>query len=108
VTRPSSHVCPLTGRLRDIRALGEALSGSDTALVIDTAQSAGVVPIELDADQPVLLVGTTMRWLLGLPGTGFLYAPPCFETPLLDVGYAGLVDRRTTGHEDSYPSANLA
>jgi kynureninase len=93
-----SHVCPLTGRLRDIRALGEALRGSDTALVIDAAQSAGVVPIELDADLPVLLVGTTMKWLLGLPGTGFLYAAPSFETPLLDVGYAGLVDQ-----EDDWP-----
>lgn len=93
-----SHVCPLTGRLRDIRALGEALQGSETALVVDAAQSAGVVPLDLDPQQPVLMVGTTMKWLLGLPGTGFLYAAPTFETPLLDVGYAGLVDQ-----EDSWP-----
>jgi kynureninase len=93
-----SHVCPLTGRQRDILALAEALRGSDTALVVDAAQSVGVVPIDLDPDLPILLVGTTMKWLLGIPGTGFLYAAPVFGTPLLDVGYAGLVDQ-----EDSWP-----
>lgn len=87
-----SHVCPLTGRRRDIEAIGEALRGTSTALVVDGAQSVGVLPLDLGHAGVDLLVGTTMKWLLGVPGTGFLYVSPELEVPQLDIGYAGVVD----------------
>jgi selenocysteine lyase/cysteine desulfurase len=42
-------------------------------LVVDIAQSAGIVPLDLMAERVDLAAGTAMKWLLGPPGIGFLY-----------------------------------
>jgi selenocysteine lyase/cysteine desulfurase len=51
-----------------------------------------VVPIDVVAEGIDLLVTTGMKWLLGLPGVGYLYvAPDVLQgSPVLDVGYLGL------------------
>jgi len=61
-------------------------------VMVDAAQSAGVVPIDVLADGADILVTTAMKWLLGPPGIGYLYVSRDLlsQAPVLDVGYIGL------------------
>jgi kynureninase len=45
-------------------------------VLLDTYQSAGTVPIDVEQLGVDLLVGGSVKWLLGGPGTGYLYARP--------------------------------
>ncbi len=87
-----THVAPFTGRRHDLRAIADAAHARGAKLVVDAAQSTGVVPIDVDRDGVDVLVTTAMKWLLGPPGIGFLHLHPDMlaEAPVLDVGYLGL------------------
>ena len=61
-TRPD--VPAITARAHEVGAL----------VLLDTYQSAGTVPIDVDALGVDLMVGGSVKWLLGGPGTGYLYA----------------------------------
>jgi selenocysteine lyase/cysteine desulfurase len=87
-----THVAPFTGRRHDLRAIADAAHAHGATLVVDAAQSTGVVPIDVARDGVDVLVTTAMKWLLGPPGIGFLYLAPDIlaQAPVLDVGYLGL------------------
>jgi cysteine desulfurase / selenocysteine lyase len=87
-----THVAPFTGRRHDLRAIAEAAHARGAMLVVDAAQSTGVVPIDVGRDGIDVLVTTAMKWLLGPPGIGFLHLSPRLlaDAPVLDVGYLGL------------------
>jgi selenocysteine lyase/cysteine desulfurase len=87
-----THVAPFTGRRHDLRALSAVCHEHGALLMVDAAQTTGVVPIDVVAEGIDLLVTTGMKWLLGLPGVGYLYVAPevLREAPVLDVGYLGL------------------
>jgi cysteine desulfurase/selenocysteine lyase len=87
-----THVAPFTGRRHDLRAIADAAHARGARLVVDAAQSTGVVPIDVDRDGIDVLVTTAMKWLLGPPGIGFLHlrADLLAEAPVLDIGYLGL------------------
>jgi selenocysteine lyase/cysteine desulfurase len=87
-----THVAPFTGRRHDLRAIAEAAHAHGAKLVVDAAQSTGVVPIDVARDGIDVLVTTAMKWLLGPPGIGFLHLDPelLADAPVLDVGYLGL------------------
>ncbi len=87
-----SHVAPFTGRRHDLRTLADTVHARGGLLVVDAAQSAGVVPVDVRRDGIDVLVTTAMKWLLGPPGLGFIYVRRDLldESPLLDVGYMGL------------------
>ena len=84
-----SHVAPFTGRRHNLRTLAEAVHAVGGVLVVDAAQTAGVTPIDVASDGVDILVTTAMKWLLGTPGLGFLYA----RRELLDDAQV-----RTVGH----------
>ena len=87
-----SHVAPFSGRRHDLTLLSEAAHDHDALLMVDAAQSTGVVPLDVRAEGIDLLVTTGMKWLLGPPGIGYLYANAevLAAAPILDVGYIGL------------------
>jgi cysteine desulfurase / selenocysteine lyase len=87
-----SHVAPLTGVRHDLRAIADAAHRHGAVLIVDIAQTAGVVPISLDDDGVDMAVGTTMKWLLGPPGVGFLALrdEDLRETSGVDLGYMAL------------------
>ena len=87
-----THVAPFTGRRHDLRAIADAAHARGARLVVDAAQSTGVVPIDVERDGIDVLVTTAMKWLLGPPGIGFLHlrADLLAQAPVLDVGYLGL------------------
>jgi selenocysteine lyase/cysteine desulfurase len=99
-----SHVAPLTGVRHALPPLAEAAHRHGAALIVDVAQTAGVVPIDLDAEGVDMAVGTTMKWLLGPPGVGFLCVRSEYlkDTPGLDTGYMAL---EVEG--ERYPQATL-
>jgi selenocysteine lyase/cysteine desulfurase len=87
-----THVAPFTGRRHDLRAIADAAHAHGAMLLVDAAQSTGIVPIDVVRDGADALVTTAMKWLLGPPGIGFLYLSPKLlaDAPTLDVGYLGL------------------
>jgi selenocysteine lyase/cysteine desulfurase len=64
------------GSLIDLVAVGEKARREGAALVLDVAQSAGVLPIDVKAIQPDYLVAVTYKWLLGPYSLGFAYIAP--------------------------------
>ncbi|CAM3337548.1 aminotransferase class V-fold PLP-dependent enzyme [Asticcacaulis taihuensis] len=53
--------------------------------IIDVAQSAGILPIDVTAWQADALTGSCLKWLCGGPGAGFLWCP--HDLKPLNVGW---------------------
>jgi cysteine desulfurase/selenocysteine lyase len=87
-----THVAPFSGRRHDLRAIAAAAHARGAKMLVDAAQSTGIVPIDVTHDGIDALVTTAMKWMLGPPGIGFLYLSPelLAGAPTLDVGYLGL------------------
>lgn len=62
-----------TGQLHDIRAIGERAREKGAIMLVDAYQSAGVVPIDVKQLPVDILVTGMSKYLLGIPGAGFLY-----------------------------------
>lgn len=87
-----SHVAPFSGRRHDLRRLAQLAHTHGAVLMVDAAQSTGVWPIDVQSDGIDVLVTTSMKWLLGPPGIGYLYIANHVlrDAPIVDVGYVGL------------------
>jgi selenocysteine lyase/cysteine desulfurase len=71
-----SHVPYGTGTILPVREMVAHARERGVRVVVDVAQSAGVVPIDVEAWQADAVVGTCVKWLCGGPGTGFLWVNP--------------------------------
>jgi kynureninase len=71
-----THVAFRSSALLDAAAVVERAHEVGALVLLDTYQSAGTVPIDVDALGVDLMVGGSVKWLLGGPGTGYLYARP--------------------------------
>src|SRR6185295_8881049 len=65
----TSHVSWATGRLMAM----EALAASDALVVLDGAQGAGAVPVDVGALGCDFYAASGQKWLCGPNGTGFLF-----------------------------------
>src|SRR4029434_10081679 len=70
------HVAFRSSALLDAAAVTARAHEVGALVLLDVYQSAGTVPIDVAALDLDLVVGRSVRWLLGGPGTGFLYARP--------------------------------
>ena len=71
-----SHVYSNTGvqaPLNDIVALSKV---TNTLSIIDVAQSAGVIPVDLTALNADFMIGSSVKWLCGGPGAAYLWVNP--------------------------------
>ena len=86
-----THVGDLTGRRHDLSAIATVAHRHGAMVIADVAQSAGVVRMDGVAAGVDFLAGTTMKWLLGPPGLGFVYVRPELLDALAPryVGYEG-------------------
>ncbi|PYQ12364.1 MAG: hypothetical protein DMH00_06340 [Acidobacteria bacterium] len=66
-----SHVIPANGFRHDLIALGELCRERKIWLVVDAAQSAGVLPLPFAEAGIHILAAPGHKWLMGFPGTGF-------------------------------------
>ncbi|MGZ8286405.1 MAG: aminotransferase class V-fold PLP-dependent enzyme [Allosphingosinicella sp.] len=74
VVAPHTHwVC---GTMIDVEAIGRRCRSVGAALVLDTTQSTGALPLDLAAVDPDYLIATSYKWLLGPYSLGFLYVAP--------------------------------
>lgn len=74
VVAPHTHwVC---GTRIDVEAIARRCRSVGAALVLDTTQSTGALPLDLAAVDPDYLVATSYKWLLGPYSLGFLYVAP--------------------------------
>ena len=68
-----SHVTPAQGFRHDIAALARLVHAHGALLLVDGAQSAGALNIDLHATGVDFFSTTAMKWLLGPAGVGFFY-----------------------------------
>lgn len=76
------HASNVTGTVQPIRQIGAIAREHGVPLIVDAAQSAGHLPIDLQADNIDFLAAPGHKGLLGPLGTGFLYIRPGWETKL--------------------------
>ncbi|RQW83488.1 MAG: aminotransferase class V-fold PLP-dependent enzyme [Geobacter sp.] len=84
-----SHCSNVTGTVQPLVEIGHLASQSGVPLLIDAAQSAGVIPIDVNSMGVSLLAAPGHKGLLGPQGTGFLYIAAGLELPPLMVGGTG-------------------
>lgn len=68
-----SHVQFGSGFRADLERLGQLARRHDALLVVDTIQSLGVVPIDVEAELVDVAAGAGHKWLLTPEGVGYLY-----------------------------------
>jgi cysteine desulfurase / selenocysteine lyase len=84
-----THASNVTGTIQPIREIGRIAREHDIPFLVDAAQSAGHIPLDLQADHIDLLAAPGHKALLGPLGTGFLYIRPGLEKNLRPLREGG-------------------
>jgi cysteine desulfurase family protein len=84
-----THASNVTGTIQPIRAIGRIAREHGIPLIVDAAQSAGHLPIDVQSDCIDLLAAPGHKGLLGPLGTGFLYIRPGIEKLLAPLREGG-------------------
>jgi cysteine desulfurase family protein len=71
-----THASNVLGTVQPVEAVGKIVREHDLLFLVDAAQTAGVLPINVRAMNIDLLAAPGHKGLLGPTGTGFLYAGP--------------------------------
>ncbi|MDD2273429.1 MAG: aminotransferase class V-fold PLP-dependent enzyme [Desulfuromonadaceae bacterium] len=82
-----SHVSNVCGAIQPIKPLAELCRETGALFMLDAAQSAGYLPIDVELEAIDLLAVPGHKGLLGPTGTGLLYAAP--HVPLKPVTQGG-------------------
>jgi cysteine desulfurase family protein len=84
-----AHASNVTGTLQPLREIGKLAREHSVLLVVDAAQSAGHVPIDVQHDHVDFLAAPGHKGLLGPLGTGFLYIRPGLEQRMTTIREGG-------------------
>jgi len=90
-----THAANVTGTIQPIEELGPWCRAEGILLLVDAAQSAGLLPIDVEAQGIDLLAVPGHKNLLGPAGTGFLYVREGLQPRPLNFG--GTNRRRSGG-----------
>jgi cysteine desulfurase / selenocysteine lyase len=106
-----THASNVTGTVQPIREIGRIAREHAVPFVVDAAQSAGHIPIDVQADCIDLLAAPGHKALLGPLGTGLLYLRPGMEklvrtTREGGTGSVSEVDRQPDFMPDRYESGS--
>src|SRR5437660_1559125 len=71
-----SHVLFRTSYIMDAAAIVARAHEMGAVAILDTYQSAGIIPFDVDALQVDFATGGCLKWLCGGPGNAFLYTRP--------------------------------
>ncbi len=85
-----SHCSNVTGTIQPLEEIGSWCQKQGVLFMVDVAQSAGLIPIDVQRMCIDLLAAAGHKGLFGPPGTGFLYmAEGLHPTPLVYGGTGG-------------------
>src|SRR6266446_1295209 len=73
---PVSHVIFRSSYIQDAEAIIERAHKVGAHVVLDTFQSLGTVPVDVQALNVDFACGGVLKWLCGGPGVGYLYVRP--------------------------------
>lgn len=83
------HGSNVTGTVQNIREIGRIARQSNIPFLVDAAQTAGHVPIDIQSDFIDLLAFPGHKGLLGPLGTGALYIRPGLEQKIQPLRHGG-------------------
>lgn len=83
------HASNLTGTIMPIKEIGSIARSAGIIYMVDSAQSAGVLPIDVKEDHIDILAFTGHKGLFGPQGTGGIYINPVMKIKLLKEGGTG-------------------
>jgi len=88
---PISHVFFRSSYRQDAAAIVARAKQVGALVLLDTYQSLGIVPIDVQALGVDMVCGGSVKWLLGGPGAGYLYVRPDLLPKLTPkiTGWAG-------------------
>ncbi|HZO74532.1 MAG TPA: aminotransferase class V-fold PLP-dependent enzyme [Ktedonobacteraceae bacterium] len=105
-----SHIAYLTGEVLDVQAVAALARRSAIPLLVDGAQAAGVIPLDMKAMDIDFYACPMQKWLCGPDGTGALYVrrealdqlQPTYVGSLFSVKFEALVKwARWTFHDSA-------
>lgn len=73
---PVSHVLFRSSYVQDAERIIARAHEVGALVILDTYQSAGILPVDLKALNVDFAVGGSVKWLMGGPGAGYLYVRP--------------------------------
>jgi kynureninase len=79
---PISHVLFRSAYIQDAKAITEKAHRVGALVLLDTFQSLGTVPVDVEDLGVDFATGGTLKWLCGGPGTAYLYVSPAVATKL--------------------------
>jgi kynureninase len=91
-----SHVLFRNSYIMDVAAVAARAREVGARSVVDTYQSAGIIPVDVTALGVDFAVGGCLKWLCGGPGNAFLYTRPEL-LPTLSPSLTGWI-----GHRDPF------
>src|SRR5688500_453684 len=97
-----THASNVTGTIQPIREIGKIAREHAIPLIVDAAQSAGHLPIDVQADYIDLLAAPGHKGLLGPLGTGFLYIRPGLEKTLAPLREGGTGSFSEDDHQPDF------
>lgn len=93
-----AHASNVTGTLQDVGAVGRELRKRGVPFLVDTAQTLGHLPVNVNDLGIDLLAAPGHKGLMGPLGTGFLYIRPGLEnqiSPLVEGGTGSVSEEPT-------------
>ena len=85
----ATHVSNVCGTINPIREIGEAAAAHGIPFLVDAAQSAGILPIDMEKDHITMLAAAGHKALYGPQGTGLLCLAPGINPRPLKCGGTG-------------------
>ena len=98
-----THASNLTGNVLDVARIGEIAHRQGALLIVDASQTAGALPIDMEAMGIDVLCFTGHKGLMGPQGTGGLCVRPGVEIRPWKVGGTGIQTYSPTQPE-AYPT----
>lgn len=71
-----THVHYNTNKLIPVDKITHLAKLKDVISIVDIAQSAGIVPIDISSWDADIVLGSCIKWLCGGPGAGFMWVKP--------------------------------
>ncbi|GBL04474.1 aminotransferase class V-fold PLP-dependent enzyme [Glaciecola sp. KUL10] len=62
-----------TGQLAPVETIINRARGLGVISILDVAQSAGIIPLDLKVVEPDFMIGSSVKWLCGGPGAAYLW-----------------------------------